>query len=180
MLMLMRVRRRYRNRRSNRKIDLIHHQINHKALETLPMATTRPSYTKLTCPSPTTGARGHHPRFHAGDEVPYTERPIVRSQETGRSTSCAFPPTTTSTPSQPEGTTTLPSLQSITDNNGTPATWTLVLSSSKSLTGRTGHRLRDASVYWNYWRYTLDTGILPQPDKDSSYYDDMPCRTPIH
>ena len=47
--------------------------INHKALETLPMATTRPSYTKLTCPSPTTGARGL-PRFHAGDEVHDTAR----------------------------------------------------------------------------------------------------------
>ena len=32
----------------------------------------------------------------------------------------------------------------------------LVLSSSKPLTGRTGHyRLRDASVYWNHWRYSL-------------------------
>jgi len=29
---------------------------------------------KLTCPSPPTGERGHHPRFHAGDEVPYTAR----------------------------------------------------------------------------------------------------------
>jgi len=128
MLMLMRVRRRYRNRRSNRKIDLIHHQINHKALETLPMATTRPSYTKLTCPSPTTGARGHHPRFHAGDEVPYTERPIVRSQETGRSTSCAFPcPTTTTTTTSSQPTMERRSLQSATDDNGAPATWTLVL-----------------------------------------------------
>jgi len=27
--------------------------------------------------------------------------------------------------------------------------------SSKPLTGRTGHRLRDASVYWNHWRYSL-------------------------
>jgi len=31
----------------------------------------------------------------------------------------------------------------------------LVLSSSKPLTGRTGHRLRDASVYWNHWRHSL-------------------------
>ena len=46
--------------------------------------------------------------------------------------------------------------------------------SSKSLTGRTGHRLRDASVYWNYWRYNLNR-TLPLPDKDSLYYNDMPC-----
>ena len=40
--------------------------------------------------------------------------------------------------SQPEGPTT--SLQSVaTDDNGTPVTWTLVLSSSKPLTDRTGH-----------------------------------------
>ena len=53
--------------------------------------------------------------------------------------------------------------------------------SSKPLTGRTGHyRLRDASVYWNHWRYTLDIQeSLPLPDKDSSH-DDMPCRTPLH
>jgi len=43
----------------------------------------------------------------------------------------------------------------------------LVLSSSKPLTGRTGHyRLRDASVYWNHWRYTLDSGLLPLPDEE--------------
>jgi len=120
-----------------RRTDLIHHQINHKDLETLPMATTRPLYTKLTCSSYYHRSKGTTslPRRRRGTR--HRERPIVRSQ-TGRSTSCAFPPTTTSTPSQPEGTTTLPSLQSITDNNGTPATWTLVLSSSKPLTGRTG------------------------------------------
>ena len=59
----------------------------------------------------------------------------------------------------------------------------LVLTSSKPLTGRTGYyRLRDASVYWNYWRYSLTKGILPLPDKDSSHdVDDMPCRhtTPL-
>ena len=73
-----------------------------------------------------------------------------------------------------------PTVSLCTDDNGTPATWTLVLSSSKPLTGRTGYyRLRDASVYWNYWRYSLTKGILPLPDKDSSQ-DDMPCRHPIH
>jgi len=68
----------------------------------------------------------------------------------------------------------------------------LVLSSSKPLTGRTGYyRLRDASVYWNYRRYTLNRTLPLQPDKDSSYIDDMPCwlhsieastpcRTPSH
>ena len=150
------------------------------------MATTRPSYTKLTCPSPTTttkGARG--PRFHTtGDEVPHAKDSFARQlKPNGRSTSCAsFPHLLLQLPpsSQPEGPTTSLLPQSATDDNGTPATWTLVLSSSKPLTGRTGYyRLRDASVYWNYWRYSLTKGILPLPDKDSSQ-DDMPCRHPIH
>jgi len=71
------------------------------------------------------------------------------------------------------------SLQSILiDDNGTPATWTMVLSSSKPLTGRTGHQLRDASATGTTWRhhYSLyHRNTLP--DKDSSQ-DDMPCRHP--
>ena len=57
----------------------------------------------------------------------------------------------------------------------------LVLSSSKPLTGRTGHELRDASATGTTGDTTAcTTGILPQPDKDSSYVDDMPCRpTPL-
>ena len=138
---------------------------------------------KLTCPSPTTttGARGL-PRFHGvGDEEPpYDMRETLRSLANWKkhklcllSILLQLHPT-----SQPKGPTSLQSI--LIDDNGTPATWTLVLSSSKPLTGRTGHyRLRDASVYWNYWRYSLTKGILPLPDKDSSH-DDMPCRTPLH
>ena len=45
-----------------------------------------------------------------------------------------------------------------TTNNGTPATWSLVLSSSKPLTGRTGHQLRDASATGTT---TLETSLQP-------------------
>ena len=92
----------------------------------------RRSYTKLTCPpSPTTtGARG--PRFQLETRSHTTcERLIVHSQTGRRSTSCAFcfPHLLLPQPHivKPEGTT-LPSLQPILiDDNGTPATWTLVL-----------------------------------------------------
>jgi len=49
------------------------------------------------------------------------------------------------------------------DDNGTPATWTLVLSSSKPLTGRTGHQLRDASA-------TGTTGDTPWTYRNLSHY----------
>ena len=57
-----------------------------------------------------------------------------------------------------------------TDDNGTPATWTLVLSSSKPLTGRTGlQSRRTLQLYWNHRRYhSLNRNTLPLPDKDSS------------
>ena len=144
------------------------------------MATTRPLYTKLTCSSYYHRSKGTTslPRRRRGTQ--HRERPIVRSQ-TGRSTSCAFPPTTTSTPSQPEGTTTLPSLQSILiDDNGTPATWTLGLVFQQAIDRQDRTQVEGRFNYWNHWRYTLDSGLLPLPDKDSSH-DDMPCRhtTPL-
>ena len=98
-----------------------------------------------------------------------------------RSTTCAFPsPTTTTTPIvATERNDVAYSLLLQTTMEPLPhGLWSC---SSKPLTGRTGHyRLRDASVYWNHWRYTLDIQeSLPLPDKDSSH-DDMPCRTPLH
>jgi len=108
------------------EIDLVHHQMDQ------PQSfgdfghgyyfSPRP-YTKLTCPSPITGARGL-PRFHAGDEAHHCER-LVQSQ-TGEAQVVSFSfPYYYNPSSQPEGPTR--SLQSTTDDNGTPATWTLVL-----------------------------------------------------
>ena len=99
-----------RNRRSNRKIDRNSSSINHKALETFPMATTRPSYTKLTCPSPTTttGARGL-PRFHnrrRGANVHTRRVRFVRSQLAKPNEKAHLVPFHTPTSSQPEGPTT--------------------------------------------------------------------------
>jgi len=79
---------------------------------------------------------------------------------------------------KPKGTT-LPSLQSIADDNGTPATWTLVLSSSKPLTGRTGQELRDASATGTTGDAPL-TGHSHNRTRTHRSYDDMPCRTPLH
>ena len=148
------------------------------------MATTRPPYTKLTCPSPTTpttGARG--PRFHTtGDEVPHARDSFARKLEEAQVVPPFHTTTPTTTTSQPEGTTTLPSLQPILiDDNGTPATWILVLSSSKPLTGRTGlqteGRFSLLELHWRY-HYSLVYRNTP-PDKDSSH-DDMPCWSPLH
>jgi len=92
----MRVRRRYRNLESQPEDQFgssnsIDHQPQSFGDFAHGTALHRPE-TKLTCPSPTTttGARG--PRFHAGDEVPYTARDPSFTRQTGRSTSCAsFP-----------------------------------------------------------------------------------------
>jgi len=116
---------RCRNRKTH---DSSSKWINHKALETLAMATTAGRKPKLTCPSPTTtGARG--PRFHTN----WTRGAIRHARDTlrllakpnGRSTSCAFAFHTHTPTCQPERTTSLQS--AYTDDNGTPATWTLVL-----------------------------------------------------
>ena len=73
-----------------------------------------------------------------------------------RSTTCAFPsPTTTTTPIvATERNDVAYSLLLQTTMEPLPhGLWSC---SSKPLTGRTGHyRLRDASVYWNHWRYRL-------------------------
>jgi len=141
------------------------------------MATTRPPYTKLTCPSPTTpttGARG--PRFHTtGDEVPHARDSFARKLEEAQ----VVPPFHTTTPStpythtssQPEGTTTLPSLQSILiDDNGTPATWTLGLVFQQAIDRQDRTQVEGRFNYWNHWRYTLDTGISPTPGQGDRCY----------
>ena len=147
------------------------------------MATTRPLYTKLTCPTHTTGARGL-PRFHGvGDEEPpYDMRETLRSLANWKKHKLCL----LSIPLElhllqrlSERTT---SLQSATDNNGTPATWTLVL--FQQAIDRQDRILQTEGRFslQEPLEYTLDTGIPPLlPDKDSSNdIDDMPCRTPIH
>ena len=118
-------------RKRNRRIDLIHHQMDRPTKFGdfgHGYYYSRRPYTKLTCPSPTTtGARG--PRFHTN----WTRGAIRHARDTlrllakpnGRSTSCAFAFHTHTPTCQPERTTSLQS--AYTDDNGTPATWTLVL-----------------------------------------------------
>jgi len=134
------------------------------------MATTANGRTpKLTCPSPTTGAtKGHHPRFHAtGDEEsPHARDPLRRSlaKPNGRSTSCAFPSTNhiyMSTRKERQAY----SLLQTTMEPLPHGHWSC---SSKPLTRRTGHKLKDASTTGTTGDTTF-TGILPLPDKDSSF-----------
>ena len=124
-------------------------------------------------------------QLYGGDEVPHARDSFARKLEEAQ----VVPPFHTTTPStpythtssQPEGTTTLPSLQSILiDDNGTPATWTLGLVFQQAIDRQDRTQVEGRFNYWNHWRYTLDSGLLPLPDKDSSH-DDMPCRhtTPL-
>ena len=156
---------------------MINHQINHKALETLTMARIRlqPVATKLTCPSPTTttGARG--PRFHAGDEVlPYTtcERhsSFARQTEWKKHKLCLCFPyhyNYTYYNVYPKG---LQAYRLLLQTTMEPLPHgLLVLSSSKPLTGRTGHKLKDASTTGTTWRHHYSLVYRnPPPDKDSS------------
>ena len=80
------------------------------------------------------------------------------------------------TTSQPKGTTSPQPI--LIDDNGTPATWTLVL--FQQVIDRQDRTRAEGrfSFYWNHWRYTLNIQeSLPLlPDKDSSHDDDdMPC-----
>jgi len=110
---------------------LIHHQINHKALETLAMARSRRPYTQVNLLLLLLQEQGDFllASTPTGDEEPYDMRETLRSlakMEEAQvvpllSISYNYNPS-----SQPEGPTT--SLQSVaTDDNGTPVTWTLVL-----------------------------------------------------
>ena len=163
-----------RNRRSNRKIDRNSSSINHKALETFPMATTRPSYTKLTCPSPTTttGARGL-PRFHnrrRGANVHTRRVRFVRSQLAKPNEKAHLVPFHTPTSSQPEGPTTSLLQSLFVQTTMEPLPHGLWSCSSKPLTGRTGHYRAEGrfSSTGTTGDTACTTGILPLPDKDSS------------
>jgi len=90
----------------------------------------QPVATKLTCPSPTTsttGARGL-PRFHAGNEEPLytceTSTSFTRKPEKHKlCLSCIYYTTYTISIRKDDK----PTVSLRTDDNGTPATWTLVL-----------------------------------------------------
>jgi len=119
------------------------------------------------------------PRWRRGTTVHQGERLFVRSQ-TGRSTSCASFPyhyNYTYYNVYPKGRQAY-SLLLQTTMEPLPH-GLLVLSSSKPLTGRTGHRLRDASVYWNYLSHSLEYRNT-LPDKDSSHDDATTCLVGLH
>ena len=126
-----------RNRRSNRKIDLIHHRSSTTKLWRLcPWPLHGRRTPKLTCPSPTTGARGL-PRFHAGDKEPmYTQDEFAsftrKQEEEAQVVPFAFH---TPTPCQPERNDIAHSLLQTTMEPLPHGLWSC---SSKSLTGRTG------------------------------------------
>ena len=127
----------HRNRSSTTKFGDFHHGTS-RLLSRLE--------TKLTFPSPTTtttGARG--PRFHTnrtrGFDIPETSS---LAKPNGRSTSCAFafhtPTTTTSIRKDDKPTVCCYRRQW---NPCHMDSWSC---SSKPLTGRTGHKLKDAST----------------------------------
>ena len=161
----MRVRRRYRNLESQPEDQFgssnsIDHQPQSFGDFAHGTALHRPE-TKLTCPSPTTttGARG--PRFHAGDEEPYTARDPSFARKLEKHKLCLCFPyyyTHIYTMSHPKGTTSLQSLFVKTTMEPLPH-GLLVLSSSKPLTGRTGHKLKDASTTGTTLEISLQPGI---------------------
>ena len=159
--------------------------------------TSRRPYTKLTYSFSYHRSKGTSlpPPSETRYRTPQgTNRSLANPNQTKwKSTTCACFPyyyTIYNTSSQPKGTT-KPTVSLRTDDNGTPATWTLVLSSSKPLTGRTGlQSRRTLQLYWNHRRYhSLNRNTLPLPDKDSSQQqttclvghpsiEATPCRTP--
>ena len=149
--------------------------------------TSRRPYTKLTYSFSYHRSKGTSlpPPSETRYRTPQgTNRSLANPNQTKwKSTTCACFPyyyTIYNTSSQPKGTT-KPTVSLRTDDNGTPATWTLILSSSKSLTGRTGHyRLRDASVYWNHWRHSLHRTLSHYNRTRTRRNDDMPCRHNLH
>jgi len=90
----------------------------------------------------------------------------------------AFPFTTYYyTDVNPRGTTSLQSLQQ--DNNGTPATWTLVLFQQAIDRQDRTTEPKDASALLEPLEIQQpQQESLPLPDKESSQADDMPCRHP--
>ena len=169
---------RSKSRCRNRKIDDSSKSINHKALETLAMAAPN---TKLTSCSfsyyrregTTSLPRRRRGTTDARDSFARQPKP------TGEAQLVPFH-TTTTTPksSQPEGPTT--SLQSATDDNGTPATWTLVL--FQQAIDR-----QDRTQTEGRFSLLEPLEIQPVPQEYSHYRtrthrscDDMPCRTTLH
>ena len=135
---------------------------------------------KLTCPSPTTttGARGL-PRFHGvGDEEPpYDMRETLRSLANWKKHKLCL--SIHLLQRLPERTTSLQSLF-VQRTTMEPLPHGLWSCSSKPLTGRTGLQAEGRFSSTGTTGDTPFTGTLPQPDKDSSYVDDMPCRHPLH
>ena len=147
------------------------------------MATTRPSYTKLTCPSPTTttkGARG--PRFHTtGDEVPHAKDSFARQlKPNGRSTSCAsFPHLLLLQLHRRNRKDRRQAYSLLLQTTMEPLPHGLWSCLPASHCPAGPDKLKDASATGTTGD-TPFTGTLPLPDKDSSQ-DDMPCRhtTPL-
>ena len=114
---------------------MVHHRngstINHKALETLPMATTPAVHQVNFLPfSYYYRSKGTSslPRWRRGTPLRETHRLFDRISQNRKKHTFCLSTLTHHTSSQPEGTTTIPSLQPILiDDNGTPVTWTLVL-----------------------------------------------------
>jgi len=171
----------------HRKIDLIHqNQMDQpQSFGDFPHGRLHRLYTKLTC-LPFSYHYHHRRRSKGTTSLPRYGRGTVHrethcSLANRKSTSCAFHgPTTTTTPTYTRRNQKERQAYSLllqTTMEPLPH-GLLVLSSSKPLTGRTGHKLRDASAtgiimsHSLYHRNTL-------PDKDSSQ-DDMPCRHPLH
>jgi len=162
------------------EIDLIHHQPQSFGDFGHGYYYSRRPYTKLTCfPFSYYRSKGTTslPRcWRRGATTRETSSQLANSLNRKKHKLCLSISYTTL---QPKGTTSLQSLSVQTTMEPLPH-GLLVLSSSKPLTGRTGHQLRDASAPGTTGDTAL-TGTLPLlPDKDSSYDDDMPCRTPLH
>ena len=67
------------------------------------------------------------------------------------------------------------SLLLATDDNGTPATWTLGLVFQQAIDRRDRTLLqsrRTLQLYWNHWRHSLHRTLSLLPDKDSSHDGD--------
>jgi len=172
------------------EIDLIHHQINHKALETLPMATT-PATTAvhqvnllaLLLPQ----EQGDIILASTGDEVQYDNREIhfVRSHLANwkKHKLCLLLFHVLLLHLHllqrlPERTTSLQPFNQ--DDNGTPATWTLVL--FQQAIDRQDRTLlqsrRTLQLYWNHWRHSLHRTLSHYYRTRTHHTTMMTCRHP--
>jgi len=157
----MRVPEAYGNRNRNRRrliwfiIEMDHPQ----SFGDFPHGRLHRPYTKLTCPSPTTtttGARG--PRFHVGHEVHHCERLFVRSPNWKKKhklcllLSISYIYTYYHYIIATGRTDDKPTVSLCTDDNGTPATWTLVLF-QQAIDRQDRTPAEGRFSYWNHWRY---------------------------